>query len=202
MATKNAKKTTKNTQDAGARNDQPTTQAQRAEERFQAEGESKPIASVTPDGEVRETRLSAPSFNIPDVNMDELERLETMERGYNYQPQYIEFDVPGQTLRALYMGKTIIDVNDTSSNEEGAKKKLTVAMFLNAGGLWLQGGVNLLRRLEVVSPMSKIEVEYTGLEKTKSGNKVKIFDVYSLKDSGLLQQEPETEDAEAEAEDA
>lgn len=113
----------------------------------------------------------APKLIAPDAMPD----LDNMEQGFKLEAKYLEFEAPGQTARGVFVGFTKM----VSQNGD---KEVPVANFQTREGVWVNAGSNLTSQLKDrgVPFGTPLEVTYLGKKETKTGNKVKKFEVRLL----------------------
>lgn len=115
------------------------------------------------------------SFVSPDAMPD----LEEAELGFNIQPQSVEFTAPGEKMRAVYTGVTVLQVKD--QNNPGKYINREAAVLQAKGGIFINMGANLVKQLQLLPPGTPVQITYNGEEQTKSGRKVKTYEVVTLR---------------------
>lgn len=119
------------------------------------------------------------SFLSPDAMPD----LEEAELGFNIQPQSVEFAVPGEKLRGIYTGTTILQVKD--QNNPGMYVDRETAVLQTKDGIRINMGANLVKQLKLLPPGTPVQITYKGEEKTQGGRKVKAYEIVTLRVPGL-----------------
>jgi hypothetical protein len=107
---------------------------------------------------------------------DELPNLDEMAEGFKLEAKYFEFEERGQSKRGVYLGMTTMQ-----SQENG--KVVDMAQFQNADGMWVNSGAALTRQLRdrAVPIGTPLQVTYLGKKDTKTGHKIKDYEVRVLK---------------------
>lgn len=112
--------------------------------------------------------------DIPDLSD------EAATPGFSLSPQYYEgFVNPGDKVRAVFNGHTIIRSNKNVKPGEPSKEIETV-VFQNRDGVFLHSGANLVSQLRGFPSGKPIQITYLGKEKTGSGNQINKFEVRVL----------------------
>lgn len=104
--------------------------------------------------------------------------LDAAEVGFNIQPESIEFNAPGEKIRAVFNGFTTFRVKDQANKGQYIDKKTAVLQTKN--GIKINMGANLIKQLELVPAGTAIQITFKGEEKTNGGNKVKVYEVMTL----------------------
>jgi len=100
--------------------------------------------------------------------------------GVSLAPQYYEgFIKPGDSVRAIYNGMTIIKSRKNIKPGDPAKEIETV-VFQNKDGVFLHSGANLISQLRGFPYGKPIQITFVGKEKTGSGNEINKFEVRVL----------------------
>lgn len=113
----------------------------------------------------------APKLIAPDA----LPNLDEMEQGFKLAAKYLEFEEKGQSMRGVFVGFT-------KMKSQNGDKLVDVANFQTKEGVWVNAGANLVYQLKDrgVPTGTPLQVTYLGKAETKSGNKVKTFEVRLL----------------------
>ena len=112
--------------------------------------------------------------DIPDLSD------EAATPGFSLAPQYYEgFIKPGDKVRAIYNGMTVIKSNK-NVKPGNPPKEIETIVFQNRDGVFLHSGANLVSQLRSFPAGKPIQITYTGKEKTGSGNEINKFEVRVL----------------------
>ena len=130
------------------------------------------------------TELTAPKKfeGLQFVSPDDIPDLsdEAVTVGASLAPQYYEgFVKPGDVIRAIYNGMTIIKSRKNIKPGDPAKEIETV-VFQNKDGVFLHSGANLVSQLRGFPAGKAIQITFVGKEKTGSGNEINKFEVHVL----------------------
>ena len=98
--------------------------------------------------------------------------LDEMTPGFSLRMKYREFEQVGEVVRCLLIGMT------SMVNQQG--KEIPVAVFQNRREVFVNAGSNLVSQVQTLPLGTALEITYLGKEPTKSGNKVKTFEVRLL----------------------
>lgn len=131
------------------------------------------------DGEV--TDLTAPADfgnNMSFLNPADMPDLDAAEVGFNIQPESVEFNTPGQSLRAVFNGFTFLNVKDKVNKGQYVQRE--TAVLQTKTGIKINMGANLIKQLKLIPVGTAVQITYKGKEPTASGNEVKSYDVNLL----------------------
>ena len=117
------------------------------------------------------------------INPAEFPDLEEAEVGFNIQPQSVEFTEVGQTLRAVFIGITILNVKD--QNNPGEYVQRETAVLQARDGIKINMGANLVKQIKLLPPGTPVQITYKGEVKTNGNRKVKEYDIVTLRVPGL-----------------
>lgn len=106
------------------------------------------------------------------LQQDQIPDMEAMEEGMPLEAQYIEFQQPGESIRAILCGWSSMD-----SKKGGT---IPVAMLQNKEGIFANAGMSLTKQLMNVEVGTPVSIVYEGSIKTASGNNVKKYSVKVL----------------------
>jgi hypothetical protein len=129
-----------------------------------------------------ETGIIAPeNFNtgMAFLNPAEMPDLDSAEVGFNIQPESIEFEKEGESLRAIFNGFTTFKVKDKQNKGSYIDKQTAVLQTKN--GIKINMGANLLKQLALIPVGTAIQITYKGKTRTNGGNDVKVYEVVTLK---------------------
>ena len=129
-------------------------------------------------GESTDKKFEGLQFISPDDIPDLSDEGVTI--GASLAPQYYEgFIKPGDSVRAIYNGMTIIKSRKNIKPGDPAKEIETV-VFQNKDGVFLHSGANLISQLRGFPAGKPIQITFVGKEKTGSGNEINKFEVRVL----------------------
>jgi uncharacterized protein YwbE len=106
---------------------------------------------------------------------NELPDLDGMQESFKLEAKYFEFEEKGQSKRGVYLGMTKMQSQDNG-------KIVDMAQFQNKDGVWVNSGAALTRQLrERAVPIgTPLQVMYLGKKDTKTGHKIKNYEVRVL----------------------
>jgi hypothetical protein len=143
-----------------------------------------PVTTLTASGEVRENAnltttnvvLSEDFNNALDAKLAQL-KAGKMQKGMSLAPQYFEFESKGDSTQGIFLGfKTITKLDD-----KGATKNiLCVAWADIEKRVFINGGTAFTGAFETLSIGQAFEATLIELKPTKSGGKVKIYEINPL----------------------
>lgn len=140
---------------------------------------NEPEMIVSSTGEITELEKPADfGQGLAFLNPSEMPDLETAEVGMSIQPEYIEFNVAGESIRAVFNGIGHITTKDQKN--AGQYKQLPAVVLQTKDGVKLNAGASLVNQFANILPGTAVMVTYKGKEKTKGGNEVKTYDVRLL----------------------
>ena len=113
-------------------------------------------------------RMYAPS-ELPD--------LDGMAEGFKLEAKYFEFEEKGQAKRGVFLGFSKMKSQDND-------KEVDMAQFQNKDGMWVNSGAALTRQLRdrAVPIATPLQVTYLGKKDTKTGHKIKDYEIRVLQD--------------------
>ena len=120
---------------------------------------------------VQEAQDESLVYASPDI----LEAIENAEVGTSLSQAYYEFNTPGETLRALYCGKSTI-----TKRSNGEMNTLPAVVFQTRSGVFKNSSADLVEKLSPLTPGTPVQIRYTGETTTGRGNQFKVFEVNLL----------------------
>lgn len=112
------------------------------------------------------------------INPDEMPDLESAEVGINIQPEYLEFQKEGESVRAVFNGIGKITTKDKLN--PGQYKEIDAVVIQTKTGIKLNAGANLVSQFRNIRPGTAVQITYAGETRTKNGNDVKTYEVRLL----------------------
>ena len=109
------------------------------------------------------------------ISPNDMPDLDKMDEGFKLAAKYMEFEEKGQSMRGVFVGFT-------KMKSQNGDKLVDVANFQTKDGVWVNAGANLVYQFKDrgIPQGTPLQVTYLGKAETKSGNKVKTFEVRLL----------------------
>jgi len=142
---------------------------------------TKAIEAVKSSGEITETSLETTALTVSREQLAEIhkraESLSKMEAGISLNPRYYEFENKGDSVRGVFLGFKELVMNDRVNG--GTKTSRAVMWMDEQKSVYVNAGVSLVSVFTEVNvpQFAAVQIEFSGTEKTKSGNTVKVYDV-------------------------
>ena len=145
--------------------------------------QTQDLVSITDSGEVKTTTLQTTNITLSeefnsalDAKIEQL-KAGKLKKGLSLTPQYFEFETKGSNTQGIFLGfKTI-----TKLDEAGKSKNIVCVAWADAEKrVFINGGTAFIGGFETLTIGQPFEATLIDLKPTKSGGKVKIYEVNPL----------------------
>lgn len=116
-----------------------------------------------------------------------MNQLKTAEVGASITGGYREFNEPGVSVRAIFVGMTQNHKYEIDpKTRQQVRRDFDGARFVSDTGTWINSGKTLVDAVRTIKPGTPVQITFVGEKDNKNGpGKTKIFDVKTLNVSGV-----------------